>query len=272
MVFMLLRPDCHPLDLVLVCRLLKGRHSRWTFCWQSLVRIICNSLKFVRRIIVSARYQVCSAHLISGWDGGYNFAESVRYIFGCGNEEPVPHSWDAYQEWGLWHKSCCSYRNGADLTLGDGVISRYDFTFIDKLLSPIQRPGTPGISRSEIVYLWPFVSFKTTILCKHSVEPDSHVDVVPVLLQELFINTTMWPYKTRQFPAPVDPTLILIQIVCASEISKPVFITTMQAQQMRNTTQAINYTQSLAAVQTLLRAGLGAIAYLRFVQLIDFLK
>lgn len=119
MVSMLSRPDCHPLDLVLVCKLLKGRHSRWTFCWQSLVRIICNSLEFVRRITVSARYQVRSAHFISGWDGGYNLAESVRYIFGCGNEEPVPHTWDADKEWGLWHKNCCSYRNRIELTLGD---------------------------------------------------------------------------------------------------------------------------------------------------------
>lgn len=46
----------------------------------------------------------------------------------------------------------------------------------------------------------------------------------------------------------------------------------MQAQQTRNAAQAINHTQSLAAVQTLLRAGLGAIAYLRFVQMIDALS
>ncbi|KAF9564361.1 DNA-binding protein [Agrocybe pediades] len=37
----------------------------------------------------------------------------------------------------------------------------------------------------------------------------------------------------------------------------------MQAQQTRSTTQSINQTQSLAAVQTLLRAGLGAITFLR---------
>ncbi|KAF9526943.1 HORMA domain-containing protein [Crepidotus variabilis] len=37
----------------------------------------------------------------------------------------------------------------------------------------------------------------------------------------------------------------------------------MQAQQVRTTNQTINYTQSLAAVQMLLHAGLGSIAYLR---------
>ncbi|KAF8163510.1 HORMA domain-containing protein [Crassisporium funariophilum] len=37
----------------------------------------------------------------------------------------------------------------------------------------------------------------------------------------------------------------------------------LQAQQVRSTTQAITQTQSLAAVKTLLHAGLGAITYLR---------
>ena len=41
----------------------------------------------------------------------------------------------------------------------------------------------------------------------------------------------------------------------------------MHTQKVRSTTEAINYTQSLAAVQTLLRAGLGSIAYLRSVGL-----
>lgn len=38
----------------------------------------------------------------------------------------------------------------------------------------------------------------------------------------------------------------------------------MQNQLSRNVTQSVNQTQSLAAVQTLLRAGLGTITYLRF--------
>jgi len=124
--------------------------------------------------------------------------------------------------------------------------------------------GTSGISHSETVYLWLFVSFKTTILCKLLSNW--------LQLQDLILNTTTWPYKNASISSPLncDRTLILIQIVCASEISKLVFIATMQAQQTRNVTQAINYTQSLAAVQTLLRAGLGAIAYLRFVQLLIF--
>jgi hypothetical protein len=37
----------------------------------------------------------------------------------------------------------------------------------------------------------------------------------------------------------------------------------MQHQQTRNATQSVSQTQSLAAVQTLLRAGLGAITFLR---------
>ena len=41
----------------------------------------------------------------------------------------------------------------------------------------------------------------------------------------------------------------------------------MQAQQTRNVTQSITHTQSLTAVKTLLQAGLGAIAYLRFFHL-----
>jgi hypothetical protein len=41
----------------------------------------------------------------------------------------------------------------------------------------------------------------------------------------------------------------------------------MHTQKIRNRTEAVNYTQSLAAVQTLLRAGLGSIAYLRSVGL-----
>lgn len=45
----------------------------------------------------------------------------------------------------------------------------------------------------------------------------------------------------------------------------------MQAQQIRTSTQSINQTQSLAAVQTLLRAGLGAITFLRLIQVFSLL-
>lgn len=44
----------------------------------------------------------------------------------------------------------------------------------------------------------------------------------------------------------------------------------MQTQQTRSATQSITHTQSLAAVRTLLQAGLGAIAYLRFFYFLRF--
>jgi len=93
------------------------------------------------------------------------------------------------------------------------------------------------------------LKFQRSGLADHSSTPPSTKSAIILLnLRRVLIMSCDWERDAIEDAFRLLPSIIL----CG-----------MQHQQTRNATQSVNQTQSLAAVQTLLRAGLGAITFLR---------